>query len=141
MRTCTVSDNSEKSINSILDCATASSAVSPDHLQSFYDAPRELAPASLYNGMKIKLKLKLARTWLSRCEWSRLEKVGVWAYTQTLQSLRECEFEAWKLDAQGQGTTMLELLSMEIQMYEKRGNTDMVKVCGKAHLRTPTRQH
>ncbi|WFD27303.1 hypothetical protein MNAN1_002299 [Malassezia nana] len=53
----------EKSINSILDYATASSAVSPDHLQSFYDAPRELAPTSLYNGMKIKLKLKLARNY------------------------------------------------------------------------------
>lgn len=32
------------------------------------------------------------------------------------------------LDSQGQGTTFLELLSMEIQMYDKMGKADMVKV-------------
>lgn len=71
----TLADGSEKTINTLLDYVSASAAVSPDHLQAFYDAPKELAPKPLYERVKIKLKLKLARTWLSRCAWSRLETV------------------------------------------------------------------
>ncbi|SHO78677.1 Similar to S.cerevisiae protein RPN6 (Essential, non-ATPase regulatory subunit of the 26S proteasome lid) [Malassezia sympodialis ATCC 42132] len=109
----------EKSINSLLDFVSASSVVPLDYLQAFYDIPKELAPSSIYDRIKVKLKLKLARSWLSRCAWSRLEK--------TLQSLRAIEFGDGKYNSQGQGTTLLELLSMEIQMYDKMGKADMVK--------------
>lgn len=75
MRMCNKVDSSEKSINSLLDFVSASSVVPLDYLQAFYDIPKELAPSSIYDRIKVKLKLKLARSWLSRCAWSRLEKV------------------------------------------------------------------
>ncbi|WFD23811.1 hypothetical protein MEQU1_002505 [Malassezia equina] len=86
----------EKTIITLLDYVTASAAVSPDHLQAFYDAPKELAPKPLYE--------------------------------RALQNLRETEFAKGMLDSQGQGTTFLELLCMEIQMYDNMGKADMVKV-------------
>lgn len=55
-------------------------------------------------------------------------RYGAWTDTQTLQSLRAIEFGDGKYNSQGQGTTLLELLSMEIQMYDKMGKADMVKV-------------
>lgn len=50
-------------------------------------------------------------------------------HSQTLENLREIDFADGKFDSQGQGTTLLELLSLEIQMYDKMGKADMVKVC------------
>ena len=68
----------------------------------------------------MKIKLKLARLWLSRKEWARL--------TETLRELRANEFAADAGDGQSKGTLMLELLALEIQMYREMGNLKKVKV-------------
>lgn len=76
--------------------------------------------ASQSDRLNMKIKLKLARLWLSRKEWARL--------TETLRELRANEFAADAGDGQSKGTLMLELLALEIQMYREMGNLKKVKV-------------
>ncbi|WFC96169.1 hypothetical protein MBRA1_002825 [Malassezia brasiliensis] len=116
----------EKSVNSILDYVSASSA-SLAILEAFYQATDEVLAASQSDRLNMKIKLKLARLWLSRKEWGRL--------TETLRELRANEFTADAGDGQSKGTLMLELLALEIQMYREMGNLKKVKETYDAAMR------
>ncbi|WFD34492.1 hypothetical protein MCUN1_001333 [Malassezia cuniculi] len=106
----------EKSINNILDYVSASSAPI-DTVEEFYRATHAVLDANQSDRLNTKTKLKLARLWLAREEWSRL--------TETLRELRN--ETPPDTDSQTQGTTQLELLAIEIQMYRATGNLAKVK--------------
>lgn len=106
----------EKSINSILDYVSASNA-SIATVEAFYSATHAVLNANQSNRLSAKTKLKLARLWLAREEWARLATV-----------LRELRSEGPdNVDNQTRGTTLLELLAIEIQMYRATGNLAKVK--------------
>ena len=118
---------SEKTINSILDYVSNSTNVKLAVVQEFYNATQEALEAARSDRLGIKIKLKLARLWLAHREWSRLAAV--------LRELRTEGAIADSRDVQSQGTTMLELYALEIQMYRETGNLQKVKETYSASMR------
>ncbi|WFD40403.1 uncharacterized protein MJAP1_003389 [Malassezia japonica] len=116
----------EKSVNSILDYVSASSATLAI-LESFYSATDEVLAATQSDRLNMKIKLKLARLWLSRKEWTRLVDI--------LRELRTGDFASDTGDGQSQGTLLLELLALEVQMYREMGNMKKVKDTYQAAMR------
>lgn len=96
-------------------------------LEAFYDATDEVLAATQSDRLNMKIKLKLARLWLARKEWPRL--------TETLRELRAHDFASDSGDGQSQGTLMLELLALEVQMYREVGNIKKVKETYNAAMR------
>ena len=118
---------SEKTINSILDYVSNSTNVKLAVVQEFYNATQEALEAARSDRLGIKIKLKLARLWLAHREWSRLAAV--------LRELRTEGAIADSRDVQSQGTTMLELYALEIQMYRETGNLQKVMETYSASMR------
>lgn len=112
--------HSEKTINNILDYVSSSTSVTLAVVQDFYSATNEALEAARSERLSAKIKLKLARLWLGHREWAQLAR--------TLRELREEGTASDSSDVQSQGTTMLELFALEIQMYRETGNTKKVKV-------------
>ncbi|WFC99630.1 hypothetical protein MYAM1_002375 [Malassezia yamatoensis] len=108
----------EKTVNSILDYVSSSGA-ELSVVEEFYNATNEMLAASQSDRLNMKIKLKLAKLWLSRKEWSRL--------TQILRELRSGKYLNENEDGQSKGTLMLELLALEVQMYQETNNMKMVK--------------
>ena len=114
----------EKSINNILDYVSASKA-SIATVEEFYRATHSVLDANSSDRLSVKSKLKLARLWLAREEWGRLAEV-----------LRDFRSEGTTdADSQTRGTTMLELLALEIQMHRATGNLAKVKETYSAAMR------
>lgn len=129
---------SEKSINNILDYVSSSDDMT--FMEKFYQTTLNSLMDSKNDRLWVKTNLKLAKLWLDRQEYSRLNKVrNTTAYmelvTLTLiccsQILRQLHTSCQKddgTDDQRKGTHLLEIFALEIQMYTETKNNKKLKV-------------
>ena len=110
---------SEKSINTILDCASTVLEMPCDKIEAWYEVTKRTALARNTERLYTKVCIKYAYLWLSRHEWHRLSLV--------LGDLRANVLSDKQSDTQIHGTNALELYSLEIQMYQQLHNASMVK--------------
>ncbi|EIW73630.1 hypothetical protein TREMEDRAFT_26610, partial [Tremella mesenterica DSM 1558] len=108
----------EKSINNILDYVGGEgkhAAISPqvplDTLEEFYEATRIACDEAKNERLSTKSNLKLAKLWLDRKEYDRLQPI--------LRQLHDACMPAAGTSSEDQtkGSLLLELYAIEIQMY------------------------
>lgn len=109
---------SEKSINNILD--NVSSADNMSFMEKFYEITLESLAENKNERLWVKTNLKLAKLWLDRKEYGRLNKI--------LKQLHAACQKDDGTDDQRKGTHLLEVLALEIQMYTETKNNKKLKV-------------
>ncbi|KAG2177107.1 hypothetical protein INT43_007763 [Umbelopsis isabellina] len=108
---------SEKSINNILDYVSSSDDMA--FMEKFYHTTLNSLMDSKNDRLWVKTNLKLAKLWLDRQEYSRLNKI-----------LRQLHTSCQKddgTDDQRKGTHLLEIFALEIQMYTETKNNKKLK--------------
>ncbi|CAO3674793.1 unnamed protein product [Umbelopsis ramanniana] len=108
---------SEKSINNILDYVSSSDDMT--FMEKFYQTTLTSLADSKNDRLWVKTNLKLAKLWLDRHEYSRLNKI-----------LRQLHASCQKddgTDDQRKGTHLLEIFALEIQMYTETKNKKKLK--------------
>jgi len=106
---------SEKSINNILDYASNSDSI--EFLEQFYEITLSKLEETNNDRLWLKTNLKLAKLLLDNREYNKLTKV--------LDQLHKaCEQEN---NPDGQGTLLVEVFAIEIQMYTEMKNTKKLK--------------
>ncbi|KAH8551452.1 PCI domain-containing protein [Umbelopsis sp. PMI_123] len=108
---------SEKSINNILDYVSSSDDMT--FMEKFYQTTLSSLIDSKNDRLWVKTNLKLAKLWLDRHEYSRLNKI-----------LRQLHASCQKddgTDDQRKGTHLLEIFALEIQMYTETKNKKKLK--------------
>lgn len=110
---------SDKSINTMLDYVSMVSEIPFDIIEDWYDVTKRAALVRNTERLYTKICIKLAYLWFSRHEWHRL--------TLVLGELRANVLNDKQSDTQMHGTNVLELYSLEIQMYQEMHNVSMVK--------------
>ncbi|KAG2234482.1 PCI domain-containing protein [Thamnidium elegans] len=108
---------SEKSINNILD--NVSSADNMEFMEKFYQITMESLAETKNERLWVKTNLKLAKLWLDRKEYGRLNKI--------LKQLHAACQKDDGTDDQRKGTHLLEVLALEIQMYTETKNNKKLK--------------
>src|SRR5271154_6361045 len=109
---------SEKSINNILDKISLSSDTA--FMERFYSITLTALEEQQNERLWLKTNLKLAKLWLDRQEYGRLNKI--------LRLLHKaCQNEEGE-DDQSKGTHLLEVYAIEIQMYTETKNNKKLKV-------------
>lgn len=108
---------SEKSINNILDYV--SSADNMAFMEQFYEITLESLVENKNERLWVKTNLKLAKLWLDRKEYGRLNKI--------LKQLHAACQKDDGTDDQRKGTHLLEVLALEIQMYTETKNNKKLK--------------
>ncbi|KAF8516095.1 PCI domain-containing protein [Gautieria morchelliformis] len=113
---------SEKSINGILDYVGGGKggAVEVVVLEKFYEATRGALEDAKNERLSVKTNLKLAKLWLDRHEYGRLTKLLRDLHSSTSQG------DEGEQD-QSQGTQLLEIYALEIQMYNETRNFKKLK--------------
>ncbi|TPX63054.1 hypothetical protein SpCBS45565_g06881 [Spizellomyces sp. 'palustris'] len=108
---------SEKSINNILDFVSSS----PDmkFLEDFYSVTLRALEEAKNERLWTKTNLKLAKLWLDRHEYARLNKI--------LRQLHQSCQNDDGTDDQKKGTLLLEIFALEIQMYTETKNNKKLK--------------
>ncbi|KAI0756545.1 PCI-domain-containing protein [Daedaleopsis nitida] len=111
----------EKTINSILDYVGGgkSGPVEVKILEQFYEATKAALAEARNDRLSAKTNLKLAKLWLDRKEYNRLQKVLQELYRSTLGENAE--------DQAQKGTQLLEIYALEIQMHNERKNYKKLK--------------
>jgi COP9 signalosome complex subunit 2 len=105
----------EKSINNILDYASNSDSI--EFLEQFYEITLKKLEETKNDRLWLKTNLKLAKLLLDNREYDKLTKV--------LDQLHEvCEQEN---NSEVQGTLLIEVFAIEIQMYTEMKNTKKLK--------------
>jgi len=105
----------EKSINNILDYASNSDSI--EFLEQFYEITLNKLKEVKNDRLWLKTNLKLAKLLLDNREYDKLTKV--------LDQLHEvCEQEN---NSEVQGTLLIEVFAIEIQMYTEMKNTKKLK--------------
>lgn len=95
-------------------------------MERFYSVTKSALEEAKNERLSIKTDLKLARLWLARQEWNRLQK--------SIKELRaHCTTEEGE-DDQSKGTILLEIFALEIQMYSEMGNFKKLKATYDATL-------
>lgn len=113
---------SEKSINGILDYVGGGKGgpVEVEVLERFYQATRAALEDAKNERLSTKTNLKLAKLWLDRQEYGRLTKL--------LQDLHNSTSQGSDGEQdQSQGTQLLEIYALEIQMYNETRNYKKLK--------------
>ncbi|CAG8453634.1 23062_t:CDS:10 [Dentiscutata erythropus] len=108
---------SEKSINNILDFISSSQDMS--FMEEFYSTTLSALEEAKNERLWVKTNLKLAKLWLDRKEYNRLNKI-----------LRQLHLSCQKddgTDDQRKGTHLLEIFALEIQMYTETKNNKKLK--------------
>lgn len=117
---------SEKSINNILDKISLSSNTA--FMERFYNITLTALEEQQNERLWLKTNLKLAKLWLDRQEYGRLNKI--------LRLLHKaCQNEEGE-DDQSKGTHLLEVYAIEIQMYTETKNNKKLKVVPKVCVLT-----
>ncbi|KAF8512368.1 PCI domain-containing protein [Hysterangium stoloniferum] len=113
---------SEKSINGILDYVGGGKGgpVEVDVLERFYETTRGALEDAKNERLSLKTNLKLAKLWLDRREYGRLTKLLRDLHNSTTQG-NDGEQD------QSQGTQLLEIYALEIQMYNETRNFKKLK--------------
>ncbi|KAH9858261.1 PCI-domain-containing protein [Lenzites betulinus] len=111
----------EKTINSILDYVGGSKSgpVEVDILERFYEATKAALAQAKNDRLSAKTNLKLAKLWLDRKEYGRLQKILTELYRTTIGENAE--------DQAQKGTQLLEIYALEIQMHNERKNYKKLK--------------
>uniref|UniRef100_A0A1D1YX05 COP9 signalosome complex subunit 2 n=1 Tax=Anthurium amnicola TaxID=1678845 RepID=A0A1D1YX05_9ARAE len=108
---------SEKSINNILDFISSSQDMA--FMEEFYSTTLNALEEAKNERLWVKTNLKLAKLWLDRKEYNRLNKI-----------LRQLHTSCQKddgTDDQRKGTHLLEIFALEIQMYTETKNNKKLK--------------
>ncbi|CAG8444064.1 15313_t:CDS:10 [Funneliformis caledonium] len=108
---------SEKSINNILDFISSSQDMA--FMEEFYSTTLSALEEAKNERLWVKTNLKLAKLWLDRKEYTRLNKI-----------LRQLHTSCQKddgTDDQRKGTHLLEIFALEIQMYTETKNNKKLK--------------
>ncbi|KAF0485588.1 PCI-domain-containing protein [Gigaspora margarita] len=108
---------SEKSINNILDFISSSQDMS--FMEEFYSTTLNALEEAKNERLWVKTNLKLAKLWLDRKEYNRLNKI-----------LRQLHLSCQRddgTDDQRKGTHLLEIFALEIQMYTETKNNKKLK--------------
>ncbi|CDO73160.1 hypothetical protein BN946_scf185007.g215 [Trametes cinnabarina] len=111
----------EKTINNILDYVGGSKSgpVDVEILERFYEATKAALAEAKNDRLSAKTNLKLAKLWLDRKEYGRLQKILQELYRSTIGE---------NVDDQAQkGTQLLEIYALEIQMHNERRNYKKLK--------------
>ncbi|KAI0778645.1 PCI-domain-containing protein [Trametes elegans] len=111
----------EKTINSILDYVggNKSGPVEVDILERFYEATKAALAEAKNDRLSAKTNLKLAKLWLDRKEYGRLQKILTELYRSTIGENAD--------DQAQKGTQLLEIYALEIQMHNERKNYKKLK--------------
>jgi len=113
---------SEKTINGILDYVGGGKGgvVEVDVLERFYAATNEALEEAKNERLSAKTNLKLAKLWLDRKEYGRLQKI--------IRELHATTRAAMDNEDQSQrGTQLLEIYALEIQMHNEMRNVKKLK--------------
>ncbi|CAO3626913.1 unnamed protein product [Cunninghamella echinulata] len=108
---------SEKTINNILDYASTADDMA--FMEAFYQTTLDSLVETKNERLWVKTNLKLAKLWLDRKEYGRLNKI--------LRQLRTACQKDDGTDDQRKGTHLLEILALEIQMHTATKNTKKLK--------------
>ncbi|CAO3689041.1 unnamed protein product [Rhizopus stolonifer] len=108
---------SEKSINNILDYVSSTDNTS--FMEKFYETTLGAMSELKNERLWVKTNLKLAKLWLDRKEYGRLNKI--------LNQLHSACQKDDGTDDQRKGTHLLEVLALEIQMYTETKNNKKLK--------------
>ncbi|ORY82036.1 PCI domain-domain-containing protein [Protomyces lactucae-debilis] len=110
-------NTSEKALNNILEYVSKSDDTV--FMQDFYAMTLENLAEAKNDRLWLKTNLKLAKVWLDRKEFGRLNKI--------LKELHAaCETKDGEQD-QSKGSHLLEVYALEIQMYTETKNTKRLK--------------
>ncbi|KAH9897943.1 PCI-domain-containing protein [Cubamyces lactineus] len=111
----------EKTINGILDYVGGSKSgpVEVEILERFYEATKAALAEAKNDRLSAKTNLKLAKLWLDRKEYGRLQKI--------LQELQRATIGDNADDQAQKGTQLLEIYALEIQMHNERRNFKKLK--------------
>ncbi|ORX40213.1 COP9 signalosome complex subunit 2 [Kockovaella imperatae] len=119
----------EKSINNILDYVGGEGkhgALAPevplDTLESFYSATKEACDEARNERLSTKSNLKLAKLWLDRKEYDRLQPI-----LRSLHASCGPSSSSSGSEDQTKGSLLLELYAIEIQMYSDLKETRKLK--------------
>ncbi|GAA5874909.1 hypothetical protein JCM3774_006568 [Rhodotorula dairenensis] len=117
----------EKAINRVLDYVSAEEGVGLDRMQEFYEVTMKALEEQKNERLSTKTNLKLAKLWLDRHEYGRLNKVLKELHAQCAPSDDGADVDSSK------GTTQLEVYALEIQMYgELRDNKKLREIYEKS---------
>ncbi|CAG8555173.1 12220_t:CDS:10 [Ambispora leptoticha] len=107
----------EKSINNILDFISTSQDMG--FMEEFYSTTLNALEEAKNDRLWVKTNLKLAKLWLDRKEFTRLNKI--------LRQLHQSCQKDDGTDDQRKGTHLLEIFALEIQMYTETKNNKKLK--------------
>ncbi|BFZ64646.1 hypothetical protein YB2330_005796 [Saitoella coloradoensis] len=112
---------SEKSLNNILDRISSSPTLDTNFMERFYSTTLESLQEAKNDRLFLKTNLKLAKLWLDRGEWGRLNK--------SLKGLHAALAKEGEegLESENKGTYLLEVYALEIQMYTATKNNKKLK--------------
>ncbi|KAI8459360.1 PCI domain-containing protein [Phakopsora pachyrhizi] len=115
----------EKSINGILDYVSAAQDLETSLMEKWFETTQSALADAHNEKLSVKTDLKLAKIWLDRKEYSRLEQITaklrkkITGSQATTKSGTTQQIENFEGD-NSIGTLLLEVLAIEIQMYTDR---------------------
>ncbi|KAL5967388.1 COP9 signalosome complex subunit 2, partial [Taenia solium] len=117
IKTAVTRNNSEKSINSILDYVSTSKQM--DLLQTFYNTTLNALKDAKNERLWFKTNTKLGKLFLEQGDYVQLQRI--------IRELREsCQTDEGEDDLK-KGTQLLEIYALEIQMYTAQKNNKKLK--------------
>ncbi|GAA6019162.1 hypothetical protein JCM10207_006569 [Rhodosporidiobolus poonsookiae] len=119
----------EKAINRILDYVSAEEGIGLDKMQEFYEVTMATLEEQKNERLSTKTNLKLAKLWLDRHEYNRLNKIIKELHAQCAPSDDGADVDSSK------GTTQLEVYALEIQMYGEMKNNKKLREIYEKSLR------
>ncbi|GAA5936027.1 hypothetical protein JCM3775_003559 [Rhodotorula graminis] len=119
----------EKAINRILDYVSADTGLGLDKMQEFYEVTMSALEEQKNERLSTKTNLKLAKLWLDRREYARLNKILKELHAQCAPSDDGADVDSSK------GTTQLEVYALEIQMYGEMKNNKKLREIYEKSLR------
>lgn len=119
----------EKSINGILDYVSAQSALETERMQEFYEVTMSALEEAKNDRLSTKTNLKLAKLWLDRKEYPRLNKI-----VRELHASCAPDDDGADVDS-SKGTLQLEVYALEIQMYGETKNNKKLREIYEKSLR------
>ncbi|GJN89889.1 hypothetical protein Rhopal_002878-T1 [Rhodotorula paludigena] len=119
----------EKAINRILDYVSAEDGIGLDKMQEFYEVTMKALEEQKNDRLSTKTNLKLAKLWLDRHEYTRLNKILKELHAQCAPTDDGADVDSSK------GTTQLEVYALEIQMYGEMKNNKKLREIYEKSLR------
>ncbi|BGO90593.1 hypothetical protein NBRC10512_002639 [Rhodotorula toruloides] len=119
----------EKAINRVLDYVSAEEGIGLDKMQEFYEVTMKALEEQKNERLSTKTNLKLAKLWLDRHEYARLNKILRELHAQCAPTDDGADVDSSK------GTTQLEVYALEIQMYGEMKNNKKLREIYEKSLR------